>query len=183
MSQFVNYNKRNITLPPGCKNLIDVLKSQESSGSLTPGLPQGIACGGTVRARLSEMSKYVQMAYQARGPLFSLAVSPADERISFEITLLRDLIRSAAVLVPVGTGAEAAVRSFFSARKVKLPEQKEITGQFYPQAPVYLIFTLEPMPPDAIALAQLATDLFCEVCALSDSSEVTYRHGAILDGA
>ena len=183
MSQFVNYNKRTITLPPGCKNLIDVLKSQDSPGSLTPALTEGIACGGTVRARLSEMTRYVHMAYQSRGLLFSLAVSPVDERFSFEITLLRDSIWSAAVLVPLGTGPEAAVRSFFLTRKLKLPEQKESISPFYPQAPVYLILTIEPMPPDAITLAQFAKDLFREVCALNDSSEVTYRHEELIDGA
>jgi hypothetical protein len=46
MSEFVNYNKRSISLPKGCKNLADLLKGRGKQLSIhhpalaSPALPQ-----------------------------------------------------------------------------------------------------------------------------------------------
>lgn len=185
MAEFVNYHKREVTLPAGCKNLIDVLKSQGEREwqNFLPELSGGIQSGGTFNAKLSEMTRFVTMAYQSRGWFFNLVVSPPDERISFEVSVLRDCIRSASVLVPVGTGVETSVRRFFANHGLSLPGEEQPVAKFYAEAPVYLICRIEPMPPDPSTLGKFAIDLFREVCGLSDDAELTYRHDELLQPA
>jgi hypothetical protein len=41
VADFVNYNSRDVELPPGCKNLIDVLKQAPTESPRYPKLPSG----------------------------------------------------------------------------------------------------------------------------------------------
>jgi hypothetical protein len=43
MNEFVNYGKRSITLPEGCKDLIDVLRLDKPTSGPDPGEPGGLA--------------------------------------------------------------------------------------------------------------------------------------------
>src|SRR4030095_12787454 len=57
MSDFVNYDKRDINLPPGCKNLIDVLQPMVPPPGLKP--RRGLTMGGGETATISSIPKYI----------------------------------------------------------------------------------------------------------------------------
>src|SRR6266853_1919918 len=89
MSKFVNYNKRDFALPPGCKDLIDVLQPHvlgnarditeaDRRSCLTR---RGVRIGG-----LKDIEKYVSMAFESRGLAFSLIIIPPDKRPTVDVS-------------------------------------------------------------------------------------------------
>jgi hypothetical protein len=84
MSEFVNYRKRGITLPKGCKNLFDVLQSHGlpklASGVQTGAIPADeepvVTRGESVTGKLSDIGKYVAMVFESRARSFLLMVTP-----------------------------------------------------------------------------------------------------------
>jgi len=172
MSQFVNYKKRGLTLPPGCKDLSDVLERQGLQPLLD--LSRLGSSGGSVSGRLFEIEKYVQMAFRSRALWFTLVVSPPDKRLTFHIARMRRKAVQAYVLVEKAAPREAAAGVFFARHGLQstqlspiMPEQQFLVRSF-------------PMPSDRIILTKLATDLFREVYRLTDESELFYGSSNII---
>src|SRR5262245_61663673 len=116
MSQFVNYKKRGFALPPGCKDLIDVLapsrrqrKVQMKTGSFPP---LEIKEERFPTAGLAQVGRYVSMLLQWRGEMFTLSVTAQD--FEFPVTLYRSRSgqTTAIVLVTKEAHQEQAIRAF-----------------------------------------------------------------------
>jgi hypothetical protein len=70
MADFVNYNKRSVTLPPGCKNLIDVLRSRPDKQfqKFAERLKRArVTHDESVMGKVSDVPKYVGMVFASRG--------------------------------------------------------------------------------------------------------------------
>jgi len=86
MSKFVNYSKRDFTLPPGCKDLIDVLQRRgvprpiKSIASVSE--QPAVTRGCMTIARLSEVPRYIDRLVNSRSVLVTLMISTFDKRLT-----------------------------------------------------------------------------------------------------
>ena len=186
MSDFVNYNGRSIKLLPGCKHMMHALYPgglEWLRAHFAPTLSGAVVRSGSVRARVSEIGKYVQMAFESSALAFTLVISPSDESLTFNVTRVNGGTMWASVVVEEDTPPAAAVRNFFARHSLQLPEDSSMPGQFFPRAPVHLICHISPMPSEAGMLSRLVTDLFREVCDLSDESELCYEQEEMVNAA
>jgi hypothetical protein len=130
MSRFVNYKKRSVTLPVGCKDLIDVLESWRRRGKNRDPLGdtpcpkfEEIHLGDLPVPKLkevhfptkglAEVGRFVAMMLQSRAAFFMLTLTAP--KLPFGVTLYRsDSERTAAICFPIGEEHwEAAIRAFF----------------------------------------------------------------------
>src|SRR4051812_38710247 len=93
MSDFINYNKRSVTLPEGCKDLIDVLRSHPlrvlfsnaDAGPIPPGARATLTRGETFEGRVSDVDKYVGKVFESRGLSCMLILTPPGEQFTIHI--------------------------------------------------------------------------------------------------
>jgi hypothetical protein len=177
MDGFVDYGKRSVQLPPGCKDLIDLLRPGVSGflSAIPPNLPDGLRHGGMVKGELSELAKYVARVFDSRALACSLWVRPPGDQLTFEVQRFDAGEVTASVIVEMGTKREKAVRDFIAARGFQAPDDS-IPKQFSPNLPVELICHLSPLPSEVSILSNLGAELFRRVCGLSDQSELCYTH-------
>ncbi|MGH7969602.1 MAG: hypothetical protein ACREIC_12830 [Limisphaerales bacterium] len=118
MSEFVNYNKRDVSLPLGCKDLIDVLKSPLSFDA--PGFDaviaqskQGVACSIIALGTLTDISRHVKNVRSSRAVLGGVFISlPGKQyRVGFYHVRARRNTR----LWVLATEYDEAMREFFGA--------------------------------------------------------------------
>jgi hypothetical protein len=179
MSQFVDYNKRNLTLPPGCKDLIDVLRSPSSSD--VQGLT--VSDGGVLAGRLTEIEKYVAMVFVSRARVFSLTIKPPGEPLAVDFVRTDDGRIWGCVVVKKGSGREIAMQSFIKRRGLPTPEDAGTIGQFQAGLLVVLVDRISPLPAEVADLARLVSDLFRNVCGLADDSKLSFQHYEITGAA
>jgi hypothetical protein len=176
MSQFVNYKKRGVTLPKGCKNLMDVMppKGPQHSGSYVIHTSCSVVARPiSVRGTVSEIGKYVELAFKPRAFSFTLTASSLDDRIHFIVFVHHpDREMNTAVLVDKATAQAPAVKEFFE----KHGRKSAVSGQFPSQEPKLGMFWISPLPSEAGTLSKLAADLFRSVCRLNDTSELRFVH-------
>lgn len=181
MSEFVNYNKRSVTLPSGCKNLSDLLKgSPEGLHSLVGGtdldLSKAIPRSEVIRGTLSEISTHVDWFWKSRALSSSLMVSPHNSQLQFNLEKIGQLDKSAHVSIIMGTSEENAVRKFFQRHGLQMPENSILPACFSPDLPVRLICDISPVPSEAWLLSVFVADLLHEVCGLKDDAELNFVH-------
>jgi hypothetical protein len=168
VSDFVNYNKRNIALPPGCKNLADVLalKSSPSDTALK-------------HDKLSVIGEYISRAWESPAEDVVLRITPG-KRVDFiqDPGLLFTLHRSpgggltADVQVRMDSEQEAALRLFLERHNYPLPDTS-VPFQFDPNLPIEIIWSVTPFPAKASELAAVVSALLRQVCRLNDESDIT----------
>jgi|GEM_PF-3563517 len=193
MAKFVNYRKRNASLPPGCKDLIDVLdpKAKKTAfASLTPAqksemeklqrdIDRAQSRFETTVGYLCDLERLVFRIYQCDALSASLQMGPLDNLLfhldhhqipSFERSL------EASVWAEEGSDLYVKTTAFLAARGLKSPPGPEVHGNFWaPGIPVTLVRNLVPIPPDAPSFARLAEDFFREVCQLNENSPVHFQ--------
>jgi hypothetical protein len=186
MSQFVNYKKRSVTLPPGCKNLIDLLRPRGLSklhGTISPEERPTVTRGETVAGKLSEIQKYVGMMFESHAQAFTVMVSLSDERLTVDFARMTGEMMLASVVFEEDAERERLMRDFFARHGLQAPRDRGRPEQFHPDLPVQLIYRISPLPSDARLLSMLTTDLFHDVCGLSDDSELMFRYYEIANAA
>lgn len=149
MSDFVNYNKRDVKLPPGCKDLIDVLRGRRVATR-----------DYSVNGPVSDIAEHVRTIFGSTALFVCLDIAPADETSA---DILRDNERNSHVFIRVqrASDQERAVRGFLSSRGLKAPEDSQVPkGVFYPDLPVSIGCEISPLPPTSTEVARLLTDLF-----------------------
>lgn len=179
MSEFVNYKKRSVALPPGCKNLIDVLRLREARDI------QSITSSGATRrsgantGKLSELRKYAEMLFGSRAQMFMLAISTPDMHFTVDILQTKDGSIRGHMYVQQETAQEEALRNFFAVRGMKLPDDENIPDEFLPGGQVYQRYDLSPVPPEAALFAKLVAEIFGDVFGLSDDSPLHFCYDEI----
>jgi hypothetical protein len=186
MSNFVNFNKRSIALPPGCKDLLDVLQLRERRQFQDSDDSGCVRVGGSAQGHLADMEEYIKMAFEAETSAFMLVIQPPDKRLTVNVAHKAGEGMWGWVYVESGTPAEAAVRNFFAHHGLQTPiaghplplKFVPLSLQFLPGVPVQSVLDISPMPANATMLTQLVSGLIREVCGLSDGSKLWYHHTA-----
>src|SRR5436190_8979600 len=164
MSDFVNYSKRSITLPPGCKDLIDVLRREGRNlqwleKHLGIDLSRAITRGGSVKGTFLDIEKNVHQAVTASALIFILKIIPADQRFTFTLQRLHQRPLQTIVELKTRTPQEAALRRSLAAHKLQTPDDAIEPGMPFPDLPWRLTWAIEPLPGDPLALSRLISEL------------------------
>lgn len=175
MTQFVNYKKRSFTLPPGCKDLIEVIAPyrQNMKGRSTDvGLPYlEIKEDRFPTAGLAQVGRYVSMLLRARGELFTLSVTA--QGFQFPVTLYRS--RTAQifeiVLVTKEPHQERAIRMFFEQRGLQaIMDDGDLDAPGAARGLAY------PLPFDPARATILTTELLQSAYGLSKMAGLDFRY-------
>jgi hypothetical protein len=167
MSKFVNYNKRSITLPPGCKDLIDVLHEPAQREATQP---TAQAQYGSSRAiRLSSVKRKVSRLLRVEAKMVVLVLNLPDNTLTLNVVRTHGEPWSACAVFPENSQREALIREFFVARGFQVPPGRG-TGFMIAGLPAESILVVSPLPAEPDLIAKLAADLFREVCGLGDHS-------------
>jgi len=177
MTQFVNYKKRAFTLPPGCKDLIEVLapsRRRTKANVATCGFPSlEIREERFATAGLAQIGRYVLMLLEWRGELFTLSVTA--QTFEFPVTLYRSKSAQtvAVVLVTKGAHQEQAIRAFFERQGIEALGDCAPSDFATADAARGLAY---PLPSDAGRAISLTTELLRSVYGLSDEAGLDFRY-------
>ena len=172
MNEFVNYKKRNINLPWGCKDLQAVLQPQQVKESVSDAT---ITHEKSFVAALSEIGKYVGMMFESRALLFMWEIDAPDKGLKLNVTQMEGGTMFASVDFREDSGPEAAMRGFFARAGLKVPYVSGMSENFSPCSPGWLSYRIVPLPTDARALADLLTSLFRDVCGLKGEDGLRFQ--------
>ena len=182
MSEFVNYKKRGVTLPNGCKDLIDVLQPQKPSkvigkvqaGTISPDEKPVVTRGQSFIGGFSDIQEYMAMVFAPRDASFLLRVTPPDEKFTVNVDRIKDGTMMASVTLQTGTEQERAVRSFFAERGLQVPRNSEIPPMFVPELPIQIVFEVLPFPSTALLLSQFVSDVIRIAFGMSEDSRLRF---------
>jgi hypothetical protein len=183
MSQFVNYHKRAFTLPPGCKDLIDVLKPSRRH-------PAAYATINAFRAPeihedhfetggLAQIGRYVSMLFDSQSE-FALTITHRNP--SYEVALCRNPVEMAgipmgaalALIVTNDSNVEGSVRTFFNQHDIQpVPEFDCFNPISKERSMIY------PLPLDAPQASTLITDLLRDVYGLTGNAGLDFHYFTI----
>ena len=165
MSDFVDYRKRPVTLPAGCKDLMDVLLHPGSSGPTATapaaGLPAAkelavVTHGQQWTGSLAQVERHLRRFFEARSELSTLMISSAAEDLTL-MFYLRGL-RQVFVLILLGSDAqlERTVRQFYGRRGIQPRQRYPIPRQEGGGLGWGLVF---PMPSLLVEVAEVTGEL------------------------
>jgi hypothetical protein len=170
MNEFVDYKKRDINLPGGCKDLLDVLQPQQVKAAV-PDLTT--VREGSCAAALSDTGKYVWLVFGSRVLLFMLEMDAPDHGLKLSLSRMEGGIMFASVEFRENSGREAAIRSFLAREGLKVPCVVGTAADFIPDSPVS--YRISPLPTDGRGLAVLLTSLFRDVGGLKEDAELRFH--------
>lgn len=180
MSKFVDYKKRSIALPAGCKDLSDLLKAHvlPSAGNATPTIyrPPVFERKESMAGKISDIEKYIGMVFAMPTGTVTFVVNPSDGGFSINVFRMDARGIDAHVRVRGGTDQEKAVRLFFVQRGLEVPRESGMPEPFHPGIPWETCFDISPLPTEAALLSKFVTDLLREVFRLNDSSELQLHY-------
>lgn len=179
MSKFVNYKKRSITLPPGCKDLIDLL--QQHRQPKTDSTISSVGCPTVTRdesgtVMVCEIAKYVAMPFESAALSSILTLSAPDEHLTVDFSQMEGSLFHASAVFEENADRERLMREFFISQGLQTPDTDWTPTHFVAGVPVQIIFRILPLPSDAATAAQLAVALFRRVCGLTDYSELKFHY-------
>ncbi len=182
MNEFVNFKKRGVTLPAGCKDLIDLLRSKaKPSIERTQRLTR--TRNETVTGALSDVGKYVRMAFDSRGAIFILVITPADHRLEVDVVRMEGEEPRASLTFPKDPEAERAVREFFTRTGLQLPDDSEMPPGFFPNLPMRLVYDVLPLPRDAAGVSAFIADLLRQCGKLENDAPLSFHIEEVSDAA
>jgi hypothetical protein len=181
MSDFVNYSKRSVVLPAGCKDLIDVLRQDRPNLEwlekyLGIDLSRTIARGGMVKGTFLDIEKHVQRAATASALMFILNIIPNGERFTFRLHQLYQRPLEAIIELETGTPQAAALRRSLAARNLRTPDDVPVAGLLFSDLPWRLTLPIEPLPANTAALARVISELLRETNSLAPEPELAFHH-------
>lgn len=178
MADFVNYNKRDIDLPAGCKDLMDVLKVQAREPEEVPRrkMPaKAFAIGQSSNLQmwepLSALGKLVERFYQQGSGVLWIG-SPELQLSARFMKVLNNVTVS--VDFQQGSPHEPMIRDFLKKRGLNPPSDSGTPKAFFPSLPVEIMCTLSPLPAEPAEVSRLLLDLF-HALGLKDNTPMSYR--------
>lgn len=127
MSDFVDYNKRSVSLPEGCKDLTDVLE-QTRSGLASGDLPLLNVGGRTVRGGteiggLADTANYVGKVFGGKAEQQFLMIFLEREHLTINIFRAAEAGLKASIWFPDDESTVRTMRSFFERWGLKVPPE------------------------------------------------------------
>jgi hypothetical protein len=178
MSQFVNYQKRGITLPTGCKNLVDVLQPPSrrrelsfNHGVAPDGQPFEIKKQWYPGAGIAQLGRFLPMLLRSRKELFVIDVSEGN--FEWKVTLYRSRAEQVVAIAMVACGAkrEQDIRAYFEQQSVRPIHDFMLSDLRSGNPERGLVY---PLPFDAANAFTLTTELLRDVYAVSDEAGLEY---------
>jgi len=178
MSKFVNFKKRSVSLPVGCKDLVDLLEPAHRRKAT-----ELFASDSNLRAtrddsfvdRLSNLSSTIGAILQSEARMAMLGVSSLDDRLSLDIHRMDGETLSTSMTFAQNPESERKMRAIFERLGLRAPSDSGIPGSFLRDQPVQLIYRIEPEPSTPPDLARLSSAIFQDFCGLVPDSEVQVR--------
>lgn len=175
MNPFVNANKRSISLPPGCKDLADVLKPRRRRIAK---LDMPIAWGQipTIepvrfeRAGLIHLRKYVAEVFSAGTVQPSLHIRTLDGLRG--VSLYRTAAEFSIIPVPDTAERSRQIEDFFAKRGMQA-NYDQVIGSSDIAGGSMRILTF-PLPQGVLATTQLTSDLLREVYGVDDQAGLEF---------
>lgn len=179
MSEFVNYNKRDVSLPPGCKDLVDVLRrrSERQVGSLAASDKAPAGGSETVTGTVSQSHKYIDRAFSSDARYFILVIVTQDEGFMVEFSKFWKKPATSMVLFSDESKYDQPVRQFFASNELSIPEKTGVPKQFFfPEVPVLTHYDIAPLPLESSHASDLIMRLFRAVCKTQDKDQVRFHY-------
>jgi hypothetical protein len=183
MSKFVNYNKRTVKLPLGCKDLSDVLKLRHRRKNLgTPIVaqqsspPHEESFPGTI----AEIEKHVVRVFQSNAQSNALTISPSNSETAVGLYRVEGEDIAALVSFLNNSRQVQAMRTFFVGHEIEVPHGPEITGSFDKDLPCNLIYPILPFRFDPPSFAKIVADLFRELHGLNDQAILRFEYSEVI---
>jgi len=153
MSDFVNYKKRSITLPPGCKDLVDVLRQGRNmewlESRLGIDLSRAVTRNLDLKGTFQDIQKNVHQAVTASALMFILKILPVGQPFTFTLQRLYQQPFQATIEVKANTAQEDALRLALLAHKLRTPSSTFPPGLPFQDLPWRSTWPFEPLPPDS----------------------------------
>jgi hypothetical protein len=183
MAQFVNYGKRGFTLPPGCKDLIDVLvptrRTRGAPSNLKPFYNQANDFADCVRVKvdrfpeagLAQVERYVTMVIQSGAETFALSMTMPG--LEFPVTLYHSKSEQtdAIVVLTKKPDQEQNVRAFFGRQGLGI-----LYDSLRREVPDGVFSLVCPLPSNAEIASQLTKDLLRSVYGLTEESGIDFQY-------
>jgi hypothetical protein len=154
MPDFVDYNKRDVSLPSGCKDLADLLKPRAGAPDVDSFLKwfrSRERRRESVMGTLADLPRHVSVLFASRAMACNLSLSLSDDRLtaSFQKLFLRDGTLSV-TLVQERTSQEGALLEFLSSHGLRLPTnlvQPKLSPSMCPTCPLTECVRFHPCRP------------------------------------
>jgi len=175
MSKLVNFKKRSISLPLGCKDLIDLLEPaqrQKATELLASGPDVKATRDDSLIDRLYNIGRSIGAALESEARMTVLAVSSLDDQLSLDIHRMDGETLSTSVTFNQSPENERKMKAIFERLGLQTPRDSGIPGSFLPDQPVQLIYRIGQESVTSAELTKLASTIFQDFCGLEPDSEV-----------
>jgi hypothetical protein len=178
MSEFVNYNKRDVGLPADCRDLTDLLRRNDHR-VIDPRLEDfEIARDEVLTGTVSELEVHLLAFCKFQGPFSELRITEPDDQITVLFNRRVSSEVEGSISIPPGSPHQQVVRSFLKSRRLEWPEHSEFPKTIFPAVPVQIFREITPLPTDPAQLSRLTINFFLHV-GLEGCSSLLYRHWMI----
>jgi hypothetical protein len=184
MCKFVNYKKRGVSLPPGCKELIDLIepgKLRQAKELIAPRPGVNMPRDDSFSINLSDIGKPITAALESRGRMIMLAVASLDDQLSLDIHRMGAETLSTYVTFTESPASEWKMKAIFERLGLQVPSDSGVPGHFLKDQPVQLIYRISPEPVGAADLTALAAGIFRDFCGMEPTSELRVHYLELTD--
>jgi hypothetical protein len=174
MGKLVNYKKRSVELPPGCKDLVDVLRKVSKSKTCRPiksqwvpvPKPEQIATRG-----LDHILRFMTRVLESTAKFTSLKIELPDREAAISVLRhSRPGILDLMLFVCRDTEEERAIRAFFAQQQVAAT----VDYLCRPVTPSSTRGLRYPLPQDATAASSLIGDFLRAVHGLTEEAGIDF---------
>lgn len=174
MNKFVNFKKRGVTLPPGCKDLVDLLRTT-TKHETQDARPLTTTRDETLTGVLPDIGKYIRMTFESRGAVFTVVITAPGEPLEVNVVRTQGEEPLVVVTFPSDPEKEHAVRDFFKSRGLDVPEDSPTPTSFFPNLPMQFFSSISPLPTDEARVSALIADLFRQCGRLPDDAKLSFH--------
>ena len=189
-------NNRGYFLPPGCKDLHDVLqlkkrKPDDTSRQRTAaakGKQKFEAAQAAMQSfgaklgehtigqwQLCELVPSLTTILESGATKFMLLLLSPEPDLEVKMSGGKATATSISLRAKIGTAQNKIAREFCQRHHLQLPKESgALPPQFLPGLPVHQIYRLDPPPPEATAAAGLVRAVFAEVAGLKEEESVNF---------
>jgi hypothetical protein len=156
MSEFVNYSTRNVSLPDGCKGLIEVLRKEKSSKPIAFGLSPNkdkVTRGGSEVGSLADVGRFIVRLFQTSAPEQFFMTFLECERVTVSVFRVPDQGLKASIWFPDNSDMVRVMRTFFERWGLKVPAEGSLPLMF--ATGMKRTWDISPMPSTASELTEL----------------------------
>lgn len=169
MSKFVDYSKRDVTLPLGCKDLIDVLLPRRVPRPGIPSEQPAVTRGFQTMDRLSEIPRYVAMLATSKSEHFTLMISAVDDRLSVLLNRTESEEISVFIFAAGDVERERGILEFSQRHGLRVIRDPHSAADGE-----RVLGLKNPLPSTPSQLSKIITELLCSVYALTEESVIQF---------